>query len=136
MLNSQKGMTFWELVIIIAFVSLLSAIIIPHFSTRGGTMQFTQCQSNCKNMGTALEMFAEDNNEKFPMELALLTPDYLRVIPTCASSGTNQGYILSYRVSAGRKEYTFYCLCLNHDKVGVSADYPRMTSIKGLIAKP
>jgi len=39
---------------------------------KGG--QFTQCQSNCKNMGTALEMYYVDNEEKFPPALTMLPP--------------------------------------------------------------
>ena len=132
----SKGVTIVEVMVIITIVILIAMVLVPNYLRARAGGQYTQCQSNCKNMGTALEMFAEDNERKFPLELASITPGYLRVLPTCASSSTNKGYINSYHVSPDLKTYTFFCAGKNHEPVGVPENYPSYSSIDGLTAKP
>jgi hypothetical protein len=43
----------------------------------------TNCKSNLKNLGTAMEMYTTDWEGRYPSTLGQLTPNYLKTIPEC-----------------------------------------------------
>ena len=137
----KKGFTLIELMIVIAIIAILAAILVPNFLRARAQGQLTQCQSNCKNMGTALEMYSTDSAGHYPTGtgatgLGKLTPDYLKVIPTCASSGADN-YTSSYSGAINPDAYTFYCSGKNHTGVGIKVvNYPQYNSTQGLIPRP
>lgn len=49
----------------------------------------TQCKSNLKNIGTAMEMYSTDCGGRFPHDASCLTPNYLKRIPTCPTVGSD-----------------------------------------------
>ncbi len=135
-MKADRGIALVELIIAITIITLIIVIFfLPRQNRARSSGQYTQCQSNCKNMGTALELYAKDHKGNFPEKLEMLVPDYLRAIPTCASSRTNKDYIFSYRCSPNHDAYTFYCAGHNHKWVGVGKNYPQYNSREGLIAK-
>jgi len=137
MKGKKKGFTLIELMIVIAIIAILAAILVPNFLRARAQGQFTQCQSNCKNIGTALEMYSTDHSGHYPegsSALSLLTPDYLKIIPTCASAGTDT-YTNAYSGATNPDAYTFYCSGTNHSAVGVSANFPQYNSTRGLIPR-
>lgn len=95
------------------------------------TRQFTQCQSNLKNIGTALEMYAHDNQGHYPPDLSHLTPKYLDSIPICTAVKKDT-YSNSYQVSSDMKTFTVYCKGHHHSVVGLEKNYPQYDSIHGL----
>lgn len=111
-------------------LGLVAAIAIPNFEHARNLGQLTACESNLKNIGVALEMYATDNNGVYPKSLDKLTPNYLRYIPTCPSAGSDT-YTPGYSVSG--TNYTVICSGDNHHAVGLPPDYPRYTSTQGLI---
>jgi len=123
-----------------AIIGILAAILVPNFLRARAQGQYTACQSNCKNIGVALEMYATDNSGHYPGELKDLNPDYLRFIPTCPSAGANT-YSKSYKSQSGSQEqgtkdaYYFYCKGSNHSAVGVAKNYPQYDSVRGLISR-
>ncbi len=108
---------------------------VPNYQRRRVATEFNQCASNCKVIGEAMEMYAAKHNKNYPLSLTMLTPDYLQTIPTCAKSGTNQGYIDSYQVSKDYKAYTFYCQGDNHSAVGVDKNFPQYNSREKFVFK-
>lgn len=92
-----------------------------------------RCESNLKNLGTALEMYSTDNNGRFPQRLAALTPLYLKAIPTCPDAGRDT-YSASYQVAASPDAYTLYCRGNNHAREGMAPNSPQYTSTVGLIS--
>ncbi|MCD4786179.1 MAG: hypothetical protein K8T10_20345 [Candidatus Eremiobacteraeota bacterium] len=147
----KKGMPTWLIVLIVVgvlfvlvlpVIGILAAILVPNFLRARGQGQFTQCQSNCKNIGTALEMYSTDNKGEYPDDLEYLVPDYLRAIPTCASFGDDT-YSKSYESKASDETesiknssaYTFYCSGQNHKAVGVTGNYPQYNSREGLVPR-
>jgi hypothetical protein len=99
----------------------------------------TGCKSNLKNIGTASEMYSTDNKGDYAPSLARLTPNYLRLIPTCPSVERNtysRGYtaINSHVGQTPYNAYTVVCTGNNHVEHGLPRNYPQYTSVQGLIS--
>ncbi len=73
-------------------VIALTMVGIPNFCRARDRGLLKSCQSNLKNLATALEMYSTDNVGRYPEELALLTPRYLKLIPACPSESSPYGY--------------------------------------------
>ncbi len=104
---------------------------ISNFKSARAQGQFVCCESNLKNIGTALEMYSTDNEGHYPVSLTKLTPDYLRLIPTCPAAG-KQTYVDSYQSGLNPDAYSVYCKGHNHEAIGIPEDYPLYNSTEGL----
>jgi hypothetical protein len=92
------------------------------------------CESNEKNCGTALEMYSTDFGGRYPASMSLLTPKYLKVIPTCPAASSDT-YSSSYVVASGPDAYTFVCRGSNHsDLLNGSSSFPQYNSAQGLVS--
>jgi prepilin-type N-terminal cleavage/methylation domain-containing protein len=129
----KKGFTLIELMIVIAIIAILAAILVPNFLRARAQGQFTQCQSNAKNIGTALEMYSTDNAGHYPTAINMITPNYLKIIPTCASAASDT--YQNYTAASNPDAYTFYCAGTNHGTLGVPANFPQYNSTSGLTAR-
>ncbi|MCL5036531.1 MAG: hypothetical protein M1269_05355 [Chloroflexi bacterium] len=119
--------------IIWAAAMLMSVIFVPGFTRARESGQLTACESNLKNQGTALEMYAADNNGLFPSSFNTLSPEYLMQLPTCPSSEREYGY----EVSIDHKEYTVFCSGKNahKKKVHIKTGFPQYNSTRGLMVQ-
>jgi hypothetical protein len=133
--NDKYEFNKWNFLALgIAFSLLYSNMFLPDFlpvvrDYYGAT--FCQCQSNCKNIGTALEMYSTDNHGHFPSSISMLSPNYLKSIPTCAA-GKSDTYSSSYVVSRNPDAYTFFCSGNHHGRLGIPPNYPQYDSRNGL----
>lgn len=93
------------------------------------------CKSNLKNIGTASEMYSTDNSGRYERGLSALTPNYLRLIPTCPAASRDT-YSGAYRSAANPDAFTVACSGSNHSDAGVAANYPMYTSSQGLAIVP
>jgi hypothetical protein len=102
--------------------------------------QLTACKSNLKNIGTALEMYSTDNGGKYPEGLGALTPKYLKTIPECPAAMT-MTYLAQWGPTAEDNTgeyldfYSVRCAGKHHASLRVDSDYPRYTSVVGLIER-
>jgi len=79
-------------------------------------------------------MYSTDFAGRYPTGSTLLTPNYLKTIPTCASVGS-----ITYQFSMASNPdlYTVVCSGTNHQGAGVTqGNYPQYTSVTGLIERP
>lgn len=140
--DSSKGendYTVWFVSVLFCVILLFATVLYPNYERARACGKFTQCQSNCKNIGMALDMYAIDHDGHFPSSISELSPRYLKSIPTCLGAGKDS-YSPSYSVLAGKEKgevdaYTFYCSGLNHKWLGVDPNYPQYNSRTGLTAK-
>ena len=115
------------------FLTLLGFIYVPVLIRNGGRSAGTSCQSNLRYIGKACEMDATDNGGHYPPRLGLLTPNYLRTMPTCSSVGkdTYSGSYLS--ASKPADAYTLFCEGNNHKLYNEPPNYPQYNSTQGLV---
>lgn len=122
-----------NVVIVLFLVSVLAAILVPNFVKARARGVLTACKSNCKNIGTALEMYSSDNDGRYPTSLEKVVPGYLKTLPTCPSAGK-----VTYRnyLSASEPDlYTFCCEGAHHRSSSTPPNYPQFTAVQGLIER-
>jgi prepilin-type N-terminal cleavage/methylation domain-containing protein/prepilin-type processing-associated H-X9-DG protein len=62
----SHGFTLIELLVVIAIIAILAAILFPVFAQAREKARQTSCLSNLKQMGLAVLMYVQDNDEMYP----------------------------------------------------------------------
>lgn len=65
--SKKRGFTLIELLVVIAIIAILAAILFPVFAQAREAARKASCISNLKQIGMGLMMYAQDNEEEFPM---------------------------------------------------------------------
>ncbi len=97
------------------------------------------CQSNLKQIATALEMYATDHNGHYPKALSELIPTYLDNIPSCPAAG-EETYSAGYREGAAASGnvhdwpdyYRVVCFGAHHSDAGIGENSPAFDCAAGL----
>src|SRR5256885_15296467 len=63
MSSRKTGFTLIELLVVIAIIAILAAILFPVFAQAREKARAITCLSNEKNIGTAIQMYAQDYDE-------------------------------------------------------------------------
>jgi len=74
--QASNGLTLIELLVVMAIVALLAALIFPVFLRARAAARRASCINNLRQLGLALSMYREDNQE-MPPHLSSLYPTYL-----------------------------------------------------------
>ena len=78
MIKKIRSFTLIELLVVIAIIALLISILLPSLSRARELSKRLVCQSNMKGIGTSCKIYANDNNERWPIppfDRTLLTED-------------------------------------------------------------
>jgi prepilin-type N-terminal cleavage/methylation domain-containing protein len=88
--NRKAGFTLVEIMIVVAIIGLLAAIAIPNFVKARTTAQKNACINNLRQIDGAFEQYMlEQNTTTAPTVAAIVgAANYIKVAPTCPSSGT------------------------------------------------
>ena len=66
-----RAFTLVELLVVIAIISVLIAILLPVLTKVQAQAKLTICQSNLRQVGLAIRMYANDNRDKYPNAVTL-----------------------------------------------------------------
>lgn len=115
----------------------LAALIVPQFVLARKQGQLSDCKSQFKNIGVALEMYSTVWGGHYPRNLNQLIPKYLPRLPECPAAGR-----MTYRADFGRHAagntrhvedyYILECAGENHVGLGVAPNYPAYDTDNGL----
>ncbi len=65
--TSAEGFTLIELLVVIAIISILAALLTPALQKARDSARGTQCMNNLRQVAFALQMYAGDNSDTFPL---------------------------------------------------------------------
>jgi prepilin-type N-terminal cleavage/methylation domain-containing protein/prepilin-type processing-associated H-X9-DG protein len=61
-----RAFTLIELLVVIAIIAILAAILFPVFASARESARKASCQSNLKQLGSAVMMYVQDYDERYP----------------------------------------------------------------------
>ncbi len=61
--QGERGFTLIELMIVVAIIAILAGILVPNFVNARSQAQTAACESNLRQIATALELYYADNQQ-------------------------------------------------------------------------
>jgi len=77
---AKRGFTLIELLVVIAIIAILAAILFPVFARARENARKSTCQSNLKQMATAMLMYAQDYDETLCVERHERSQSFIQII--------------------------------------------------------
>lgn len=128
----RAGFTLIEITVVVLIIAVIAMLLLPNYVRARSRSRLTACETNLRNMASALEVYAADNDKKFPTDLTALTPACIQSVPTCPSAGSSQPYVSGFSSTVIPANYTLTCQGSYHFDLGLPADAPSFQYGSGL----
>lgn len=84
--SAQQGFTLIEILVVLAIIGLLAGLLFPVFSSARDSARTTSCASNLKQIGQAITLYVQDNNQRYPLAAQPLNCTWVDTIYPYAKS--------------------------------------------------
>lgn len=130
--RDHKGFTLIELLVVIAIIAILAAILFPVFARARRAAQRTSCLNNLKQIGTAVNMYSTDWDDRYPLvtgpgrefERIFAEPDNLRTTQTNDYGSGESRWFQNLVAPYARNKRIFMCPAVPEDsrwRIGTSS---------------
>src|SRR5438132_6444016 len=107
-----RAFTLIELLVVIAIIAVLAAILFPVFAQAREKARSAGCLSNVKQLGTAVQMYVQDYDERLPNACAWgkawLHGDSAKECPPLVTAGV-PAYVQAMLAPYVTNEAVWYC---------------------------